>query len=77
VISYSIYLIHPLFITFAERSSRHFGSTVTAYVICVAVSCACIWLLSYLSYRFVEVPGREFLISLFVPRRQTSRPAAV
>jgi peptidoglycan/LPS O-acetylase OafA/YrhL len=77
MISYSIYLIHPLFITFAERSSRHFGSTVTAYAICVAVSCACIWLLSYLSYRFVEVLGRQFVSSLFISRGQTSRPAAV
>jgi peptidoglycan/LPS O-acetylase OafA/YrhL len=68
VISYSIYLIHPLFITFAERSSRHFGSTATAYAICVAVSCTCIWLLSYLSYRFVEVPGRQFVTNLFIPR---------
>jgi peptidoglycan/LPS O-acetylase OafA/YrhL len=48
LISYSIYLIHPLFITFAERSSRHFGSTVTAYALCVLASFATIWLLSYL-----------------------------
>ncbi len=68
LISYSIYLIHPLFLTFAERSSRHFGSTLTAYVICVLVSSAAIWLLSYLSYRFVEMPGRQFVIGLFAPR---------
>jgi peptidoglycan/LPS O-acetylase OafA/YrhL len=68
VISYSIYLIHPLFITFAERSSRHYGSTVTAYVVCMLVSFAAIWLLSYLSYRFVEMPGRQFVTGLFNPR---------
>ena len=68
VISYSIYLIHPLFVTFAERSSRHFGSTVTAYAICVLVSFAAIWLLSYLSYQFVEIPGRRLVTDLFIPR---------
>ena len=64
LISYSIYLIHPLFITFAERSSRHFGSTVTAYALCVLASFATIWPLSYLSYRFVELPGRQFVTGL-------------
>jgi peptidoglycan/LPS O-acetylase OafA/YrhL len=68
VISYSIYLIHPLFLTFAERSSRHFGSTLTAYVICVLVSFAAIWLLSYLSYRLVEIPGRQFVTGFFISR---------
>jgi peptidoglycan/LPS O-acetylase OafA/YrhL len=76
VISYSIYLIHPLFITFAERSSRHFGSTLTAYAICVLVSLAAIWLLSYLSYRFVEMPGRQFVTGLFIPRANTTAVAA-
>jgi peptidoglycan/LPS O-acetylase OafA/YrhL len=68
VISYSIYLIHPLFITFAERSSRHLGNNVTAYALCVLVSCAAIWLLSWLSYRFVEMPGRQFVVGLLSPR---------
>ena len=76
VISYSIYLIHPLFVTFAERSSRHFGSTVTAYAICVLVSFAVIWLLSYLSYRFVEIPGRQFVTNLFIPRAKTAPVSA-
>ena len=68
IISYSIYLIHPLFLTFAERSSRHVGNTLTAYVCCVLVGFAAIWLLSYLSYRFVEIPGRQFVIGLLSPR---------
>lgn len=75
-ISYSIYLIHPLFITFAERSSRHFGSTPTAYAICVLVSFAAIWLLSYLSYRFVEMPGRQFVTDLFIPKANSAPVAA-
>lgn len=77
VISYSIYLIHPLFITFAERSSRHLGSissTVPAYVLCVTVSMAAIWLLSYLSYRLVEDPGRKYVIDLFISK-STAKPA--
>jgi peptidoglycan/LPS O-acetylase OafA/YrhL len=68
VISYSIYLIHPLFLTFAERSSRHFGSTVTAYVVCVLVCLAAIWLLSYLCYRFIEMPGRQLVTGWFASR---------
>jgi peptidoglycan/LPS O-acetylase OafA/YrhL len=72
LISYSIYLIHPFFLTFAERSCRHFGSTVTAYALCVLASFAVIWLLSYLSYRFVEIPGREFVTGLLIPRAKTA-----
>jgi peptidoglycan/LPS O-acetylase OafA/YrhL len=72
VISYSIYLIHPLFLTFAERSSRHVGNTLTAYVCCVLVSFAAIWLLSYLSYRFIEIPGRQFVIGLLSPRTKAA-----
>jgi len=72
LISYSIYLLHPLFLTFAERSSRHFGSTLTAYVLCTLVSFAAIWLLSYLSYRFVELPGRQFVVGLFGSRPATA-----
>ena len=63
LISYSIYLLHPLFLTFAERSSRHLGNTMTAYVLCTLVCLAAIWLLSYLSYRFIEMPGRQFIVS--------------
>lgn len=68
VISYSIYLLHPLFLTFAERSSRHLGNNLAAYVCCTLVAFAAIWLLSYLSYRFVEMPGRQFVLALLSPR---------
>jgi peptidoglycan/LPS O-acetylase OafA/YrhL len=67
-ISYSIYLIHPLFLTFAERSTRHVGNTLTAYVGCVLVALAAIWLLSYLSFRFVEMPGRQLVTALLLPK---------
>jgi peptidoglycan/LPS O-acetylase OafA/YrhL len=72
IISYSIYLFHPLFLTFAERSSRHFGSTMMAYVLCTSVCFAAIWLLSYLSYRFVEMPGRQLVIGLLSPKAATT-----
>ena len=72
VISYSIYLFHPLFLTFAERSSRHLGNNLTAYLLCTLAAFATIWLLSYLSYRFIEMPGRQFVIGLLSPR---ARPA--
>jgi len=72
LISYSIYLLHPLFLTFAERSSRHFGSTATAYVLCTLVCLAAIWLLSYLSYRFVEMPGRQLATGLVRARTATA-----
>jgi peptidoglycan/LPS O-acetylase OafA/YrhL len=78
IISYSIYLFHPLFLTFAERSSRHFGSTMTAYVLCTLACFAAIWLLSYLSYRFVEMPGRQLVIRLLSPKAPAAKkpPAA-
>ena len=72
VISYSIYLFHPLFLTFAERSSRHLGDNRTAYLLCTLAAFATIWLLSYLSYGFIEMPGRQFVIGLLSPR---ARPA--
>jgi peptidoglycan/LPS O-acetylase OafA/YrhL len=68
LISYSIYLLHPLFLTFAERSARHLGNNMTAYVLCTLTCFAAIWLLSYLSYRFVEMPGRQFVIRLLNPK---------
>jgi peptidoglycan/LPS O-acetylase OafA/YrhL len=70
IISYSIYLIHPLFVSFAIRAWRHFGQTQTVYV---AASCACfalVWLLAELSYRFIEMPGRKAIVSWF-----SSKPA--
>jgi peptidoglycan/LPS O-acetylase OafA/YrhL len=68
LISYSIYLLHPFFLTFAERWSRHLGNNMTAYVLCTLACFAAIWLLSYLSYRFVEMPGRQFVIRLLSPK---------
>jgi peptidoglycan/LPS O-acetylase OafA/YrhL len=69
VISYSIYLLHPLFVRFAAISSRHFGATEFAYTICSLVCFVVIWALSYLSYRFVEIPGRNLITSLFLAKR--------
>ena len=68
MISYSIYLIHQLFLTFAERSTRHLGNNLTAYICCMLVAFAAIWLLSWLSWRFIEIPGRQFVIRWLSPK---------
>ncbi|WP_315836259.1 acyltransferase [Bradyrhizobium prioriisuperbiae] len=71
-ISYSIYLMHQLFVSFAVRTARHFGATPLAYATCVAVALATIWLLSWLCYRHVEMPGRKFLIALLQPKKDAA-----
>lgn len=77
LISYSIYLIHPLFVSFAVRAWRHFGETETAYVIAACVCFAVIWLLSEVSYRFIEMPGRKAIVAWFgsQPRASAMRSA--
>jgi peptidoglycan/LPS O-acetylase OafA/YrhL len=75
IISYSIYLIHPLFVSFAVRAWRDFGETRTVYLIASAVCFAVIWLLAELSYRFVEMPGRKVVVDLFLVKPQHAPPA--
>jgi len=70
VISYSIYLIHPLFVSFAVRIWRHFGQSQAVYVAAACVCFVVIWLLAELSYRLVEMPGRKALLGLFGSRDQ-------
>jgi peptidoglycan/LPS O-acetylase OafA/YrhL len=72
IISYSIYLIHPLFVSFAVRTWRHFGETEAVYVAAACVCFAAIWLLSELSYRFVEMPGRNWVTQLLAPRKSSA-----
>ena len=71
-ISYSIYLLHQLFLSFAVRTSRHFGATPLSYAACVAIALAVIWLLAWLSYRYVEMPGRKFLVTLLQPKKEAA-----
>jgi peptidoglycan/LPS O-acetylase OafA/YrhL len=68
IISYSIYLIHPLFVSFAVRAWRDFGQTEAAYLAGSAVCFVAIWLLSELSYRLVEMPGRKAIIDFVIPK---------
>jgi peptidoglycan/LPS O-acetylase OafA/YrhL len=75
IISYSIYLIHPLFVSFAVRAWRDFGQTEAAYLAASAVCFIAIWLLSELSYRLVEMPGRKAVVDLFI-RKQDHAPSA-
>ncbi|MET0969909.1 MAG: acyltransferase [Tardiphaga sp.] len=70
IISYSIYLIHPLFVSFAVRAWRHFGETETAYITAACICFALIWLLSEVSYRLIEMPGRKAMVSWFSPRHR-------
>lgn len=69
IISYSIYLIHPLFVSFAVRTWRHFGQSEEIYVAAAVACFAAIWLLAELSYRFVEMPGRARITGALLPRR--------
>jgi peptidoglycan/LPS O-acetylase OafA/YrhL len=72
IISYSIYLIHPLFVSFVVRSWRHFGQTDGNYIVCSLVAFAIIWVLAEVSYRLVEMPGRRAVLNLFSPKRQAA-----
>jgi peptidoglycan/LPS O-acetylase OafA/YrhL len=70
LISYSIYLLHPLFVSFAVRASRYYGGTESSYLIAMLICFAVIWLLSKLCYRFVEMPGRRFIAQVLSPRKE-------
>lgn len=72
IISYSIYLIHPLFVSFAVRSWRHFGQTEGNYIVASLVAFAAIWVLAEVSYRLIEMPGRRALVSLLPARRKAA-----
>jgi peptidoglycan/LPS O-acetylase OafA/YrhL len=69
IISYSIYLIHPLFVSFAVRTWRHFGQSEGVYVAAAVACFAAIWLLAELSYRFIEMRGRARIARALLPRR--------
>ncbi|HEY8332834.1 MAG TPA: acyltransferase [Tardiphaga sp.] len=69
IISYSIYLIHPLFVSFAVRAWRHFGQSQEVYVAAAGACFVAIWLLAELSYRFIEMPGRAWIAGALLPRR--------
>ena len=75
LISYSVYLLHPLFVSFAVGASRRFGGTISSYLVAMLVCIAVIWLLSKLSYRFVEMPGRKLIAELVSSRRRRSATA--
>jgi len=74
LISYSIYLIHPLFVSFTVQAWREFGRTEAAYLLAAAVCFAAIWLLSELSYRLIEMPGRKSVVDLFIRKQDHSPP---
>jgi peptidoglycan/LPS O-acetylase OafA/YrhL len=69
IISYSIYLIHPLFVSFAVRAWRDFGETEPVYLVASAVCFIAIWLVAEASYRLIEMPGRKAVVDLVMPDR--------
>jgi peptidoglycan/LPS O-acetylase OafA/YrhL len=75
LISYSVYLIHPLFVSFAVRAWRDFGQTEATYLLASAVCFVVIWLLSELSYRYVEMPGRKVIVDLFIATPDRTPPS--
>lgn len=72
LISYSVYLLHPLFVSFAVRGWRHYGETGASYLVSMLICLVVIWLLSKLTYRFVEMPGRRLIAELLSPRKERS-----
>jgi peptidoglycan/LPS O-acetylase OafA/YrhL len=62
-ISYSLYLLHPLFLGvaghFEDVAAARFGFAFPPAFIAFGI--ASTWLAAYLSYRFVELPGRLLL----------------
>jgi peptidoglycan/LPS O-acetylase OafA/YrhL len=70
LISYSVYLLHPLFVSFAVRGWRDYGRTESSYLVSTLICIAVIWLLSKLCYRFVEMPGRRVIAQVLSPRKE-------
>ncbi len=75
VISYSIYLLHPLFVRPAALLARRFGASELAYSLSTMFFFLVIWALSYLIYLFVEEPGRR-LVGRVLVRKPHLPPAA-
>lgn len=70
LISYSIYLLHQLLLSFAVEAARALGATPWAYAACVTVALAVVWLLAWLSYELVEMPGRRWLAAWLQPAKR-------
>lgn len=64
IISYSIYLIHPLFVSFAVKMWRALGESPQSYYLATGLCLVAILALSELSYRLVEMPGRNAIAGL-------------
>ena len=73
IISYSIYLLHPLFVSLAVRVWRAYGQTEAVYLAAVAGFTLLILALSELSYRLVEMPARDAIASWLKRRRSDSQ----
>lgn len=61
-ISYSLYLIHPIF-THYFKAGFHgkYGDSISSVVIFNLIYCTTIILVSYVTYKLIEVPMQKFL----------------
>jgi peptidoglycan/LPS O-acetylase OafA/YrhL len=75
-ISYSFYLLHPFFLGVAGHfqgvAAARFGISFPFAFIVIGI--ASTWLTAYLSYRFLELPGRRLLRLLGGTRPLTAAP---
>jgi peptidoglycan/LPS O-acetylase OafA/YrhL len=65
-LSFSLYLLHPMIMValikldFPQRVAQLTDMTMVNFLIASIISVSLVWLLSTMSYRFVESPGIEF-----------------
>lgn len=63
-ISFSMYLWHPLIIVLLTDVYAEFGKAfsegIWSFLFCFGVTMPLVWLVAYLSYRFIELPGMRY-----------------
>ena len=69
VISYSIYLVHPLFVSVKMRLEPIIANQIgdSAYTLIIIAISLLTWGVSYLLYRLVETKGRSWVKKMFLP----------
>ena len=77
VLSYSIYLVHPMFTKATKTVTALLGSRGVPYaqVISVAIDCAVVVACAHVAYRLIERPGRRMLRGVFDRLEWTREPA--
>jgi peptidoglycan/LPS O-acetylase OafA/YrhL len=77
VVSYSIYLVHPLFVSLDEHLEPKVEAYLSspAHVLTLVLVALATWAVACFLYWAIEVPGRHYLQAAFL--RRTTRPAPV